>query len=477
MSVLLPVVVTAVGYLIAFALIPRILRQRRESGATLAWVLALIFLPYLGVFLFLAIGAQSIRRRRKRRQRAKAIVSPHVEEATQTLREFEGATTRDAPAQLPETAAQLARLADELALPACGGNEVRLLIDAEQTYTEIEAAIGGARSHLHLEYYIWRPDEVGRRLRDRLVLAARSGVEVRVLVDDVGSRSAGRRFWKPLTLVGGRVARSLRVNAVSRWLLLNLNNRNHRKIAVIDGSVAFAGGVNVSAARERDTHLRVQGPVAARLQEVFVEDWYHATREDLAAPHYFPEPVSRGEALVQVLASGPDEGDVNAIETIYFAALTLAKERVWLTTPYFVPNVSLTMALRTAALRGVDVRLLVPKTPDQPFVYHASRSFFPELLRAGVSIHEFDAAQLHAKTATVDGCWATVGSANLDTRSFRLNFEANIVAYGPLLAGELERAFERDLASARPVSLAAFADRGRLERTLEGAARALAPLL
>lgn len=180
---------------------------------------------------------------------------------------------------------------------------------------------------------------------------------------------------------------------------------------------------------------------------------------------------------MQILASGPDEGEVRAIETIYFAALTLAKERVWLTTPYFVPNVSFTMALRTAALRGVEVRLLVPNTPDQPFVYHASRSFFPELLRAGVEIYEFDAAQLHAKTATVDGCWATVGSANLDPRSFRLNFEANVVAYGPVLAGELERAFERDLGSAHRVSLAALADRSRLERALEGAARVMAPLL
>lgn len=473
MSTLLPVVATAVGYLIAFGLIPKIILQRRESGATLAWVLALLFLPYLGAFLFLAVGAQSIRRRRKRRQRAKAIVAPHVEEATQTLRGFEGT----APSGLPPIASQLAQLADELALPACSGNEVKLLIDAEQTYAEIEGAIRSARFHLHLEYYIWRPDEVGRRLRDSLVLAAQSGIEVRVLVDDVGSRSAGRRFWKPLTLAGGRVARSLRVNPVSRWLLLSLNNRNHRKIVVVDGHVAFAGGVNVGAERERDTHLRVQGPVAARIQEVFVEDWFEATSEDLAAPRYFPESIPSGATLVQLLASGPDEGDSNAIETIYFAALTLARERVWLTTPYFVPNVSFTMALRTAALRGVDVRLLVPKTPDQPFVYHASRSFFPELLRAGVSIYEFDAAQLHAKTATVDGCWATVGSANLDTRSFRLNFEANVVAYGSLLAGELERAFERDLDSARRVSLADFADRGRLERTLEGAARVLAPLL
>ncbi len=478
MSVALSILFTAVGYLIGIALIPRIIMERRESGATLAWVLVLFFLPYVGALLFLAIGAQTIRWRRKRRQLAREAVAPGLAASTQAVRPFEVLSEETTLAALGEPARELARLADRLALPSSGGNAIDLLVDPEATFSSIETAIAGARSHVHLDYYIWRTDSIGRRLRDRLVEVAGSGVEVRILVDDVGSRSAGRSFWKPLVEAGGEVGRFLRVNPLARWLLLNLNNRNHRKIVVVDGRVAFTGGINVGEDRLRDTHLRLEGPVVARLQEIFVEDWFNATSKDLTPARYFPGPTRAGDARVQILASGPDDGRAHAIETIYFAALTLARKRAWLTTPYFIPDATLAAALRTAALRGVDVRVLLPGKPDQPFVYHAARSFFPELLEAGVAIYEYaDAAQLHAKTATVDGCWATVGSANLDVRSFRLNFEANAVAYGPALASELERVFEQDLAHARRLELGEFRDRAFLERAFEGAARVLAPLL
>jgi cardiolipin synthase len=215
-----------------------------------------------------------------------------------------------------------------------------------------------------------------------------------------------------------------------------------------------------------------------RLQEIFVEDWFHATSRDLAAPRYFPDPVPSGDQRVQILASGPDDGRAHSIETIHFAALSLARTRAWLTTPYFVPDMALSKAIQTAALRGVDVRHLHPGTLDAPHVQHAARSFYPELLEAGVRIYEYaEDAFLHAKTATVDSCWATVGSANLDLRSFLLNFEANAVVYGPLLARELERVFERDLTKARRVDPGEFRKRSVVRRTFEGAARVLSPLL
>jgi cardiolipin synthase len=487
MWVAISIAVTAVGYLIGIALIPQIVMQRRESGATLAWVLLIVFLPYVGAFLFLAIGTQTIRWRRKRRERAERAVAPGLATSTLPVRPFEALAEETTEPALGEPARDLAHLADRLARHSCGGNAIELLVDAQATFAGIEAVIARARSHVHLDYYIWRADDAGRRLRDLLVGVARSGVEVRVLVDDVGSRAAGKAFWRPLVEAGGHVGRFLAVNFVSRWLALNLNNRNHRKIIVVDGTIGFTGGLNIgdehfgriaAVGGWRDTHLRLEGPVVARLQEIFVEDWFHATGQDLTDGRYFPPPTPAGAERVQILASGPDDGRARAIETIYFAALTLARKRAWLTTPYFVPDAILAAALRTAALRGVDVRILVPGQPDQPFVYHAARSFYPELLEAGVGIYEYSPAiRLHAKTAAVDGCWATVGSANLDLRSFRLNFEANAVAYGPRLARELERVFEKDLALARRLEPAEFRDRSLLTRACEGAARVLAPLL
>jgi cardiolipin synthase len=482
MTVVLSILFTAAGYIIGIALIPRILLQRRESGATLAWLLAIIFLPYVGAILFWLIGARRIRFRRKRRARAEAALAPGLAQSTRCVDPFQGQSFEG----LPEPARALARLGDRLGKPACSGNSAELLVDAEATFSRIHGAIASARGHVHLEYYIWNDDEAGRALRDLLVGVAKQGVEVRALVDDVGSRGADRRFWRPLLQAGGKVGRFLPVNLFARRM--SINNRNHRKIVVVDGQVAFTGGLNVgdeyfgrdpAMGKWRDTHLRLEGPATLRLQEIFVEDWFHATGEDIAASKYFPDPVPSGDQRVHILASGPDDGRAHAIETIHFAALTLARERAWLTTPYFVPDRALVAALSTAALRGVDVKLLLPGKLDSPLILPASRSFYPELLESGVQIFEYStAAMLHAKTATIDGCWSTVGSANLDLRSFFLNFEANAVVYGPVFAHELERVFERDLANARKVERSEF---GRLRpwpvRTVEATARLLSPLL
>ncbi len=484
MTVALFIIFLASGYVVGIGLIPTILLQRRESGATLAWLLAITFLPWLGLIFFWVFGTQRIRWRRRRRQRAEAAIAPALEATTRAVRRFEAKAEEGPLAALPEPARSLALLGDRVARPCCGGNSVELLVDAEQTFSRMESTIGSAHGHVHVEYYIWRNDETGRRLRDLLVATAKHGVEVRVLVDDVGAREADRRFWKPLVQAGGEVARFLPVNLIARHF--RLNNRNHRKIVVVDGQVAFTGGLNVGdeyfgrdpdLGAWRDTHLRIEGPAVARLQEVFVEDWFHATNRDLAAARYFPDPVPAGDQRIHVLASGPDDGRWHAIATIHFAAVSLARERVWLTTPYFVPDPAIVATLKTTALRKVDVRLLLPSRVDEPIVIHAARSFYPELLSAGVKIFEYEGGFLHAKTATVDGCWSTVGSANLDRRSFRLNFEANAVVYGPVLAEELERVFERDLARSRRVDPNDFRRRPPRARALEGVARVLAPIL
>jgi cardiolipin synthase len=454
--------------------VPRVLLQPRESGATLAWILLFVFLPFLGLLAFLLFGNTRLRLRRRRRRRIEARLAPArgplIEQADSAADEVFGE-------QL-----DLLRLARRLDAPGPRpGNAVRLYRDGPAAFDAIEAAILAARDHLHLTYYIWKADRTGARLRDALAAAAARGVEVRLLIDDVGSSFTPRRFFAPIAAAGGRVARFLPLNPLSRQLVLN--NRNHRKTVVVDGRVGFTGGMNVGDEYAglkgpwRDAHVRVEGPAVLALQEVFCQDWYHATGQDLARPRYFPPCAAAGPAWVQFLASGPADRRWRSIHSLLFAAVNLAQDRVWIETPYFVPDAPMAMALQTAALRGVDVRLLMPGTSDHPLVLYAGRSFYGDLLAAGVRIYELPLAMLHAKTATVDGRFATVGSTNMDQRSFRLNFEANAFFFGGTMARDLERSFAAMQAEAVEVTHRRFVRRGVVRRLGEGMARTLSPLL
>ena len=259
---------------------------------------------------------------------------------------------------------------------------------------------------------------------------------------------------------------------------MGINLRNHRKLMVIDGEIGFVGGINVGDefVSWRDVHLRIRGPAVAQMQSIFVEDWFFAARHDLAAPAFFPRVERVGSAIVQVVGSGPD-GSVDAIHRLYFAAIASAQERVYVSTPYFVPDRAIVVALQTAALRGVDVRLIFPRASNHRVTFHAGRSFYEELLEAGVAIYEYLPGMVHTKTMVVDGRLATVGSANLDTRSFRLNFELNAVVCDPDVVARLERLFHEDLAHTERVDLERWRARGVSQRVIEGFGRLCAPLL
>jgi len=264
------------------------------------------------------------------------------------------------------------------------------------------------------------------------------------------------------------------------------NLRNHRKIAVIDGSVGFTGGVNIGdeyTGRKlkvgpwRDTHMQVEGPAVNHLQEIFAEDWYYAKGVDLLIEDkYFPDHDPRGDQMVQIIASGPDT-DTQPIHRIIFTAVTLAQEKVYLTTPYFVPDQALLVALETAALRGVDVQLMLPHRSDMRLVLHAGRSYYDQLLRSGVKIFEYESGILHAKSLVVDDRWATVGSANMDVRSFQLNFEVNAVIYGEDFSQNLTRLFKKDLARARQITLESRSKKNLRSRVAESMARVFSPVL
>jgi cardiolipin synthase len=453
-----------------------IVLERRSAQATLAWILALAFLPIVGVLVYVFFGPRRFeRRKRKRARAADAVGRMTVVDASHALDASDQARHLITMCEAAGGRAARARTAS-----------VRLFLDGEAKYAAVLDAIEKARHHVHLEYYIWEPDRIGTRLRDALAARAKAGVEVRVLVDGFGSSKAGDRFWQPLRAAGGEVER---FNALTlhRFRPRMSNFRTHRKIVVVDGLVAFTGGMNVSDvhtremsgdAAWRDTHLGLEGPAAKGLQMVFLEDWHFATGKAPAGEPYLsgPDAAGPGSHIVQVVASGPDE-NLDAIHKLFFASIAGAHERVLLTTPYFVPDEPVLSALTTAALRGADVRLLVPETGDAPVVAAAARSYYPELVEAGVRVFEYRSSVLHAKTLVVDDDLAVVGTANTDNRSFRLNFEVVAALYQPEHCHALAKAFEADLAGAREVTAKHIERAPFRERLVTASARLLSPIL
>ncbi len=451
---------------ILFALVPLALHvpailfllfsERRQPSATLAWLLALIFLPFVGLALYLLIG-------RTRSRKIASNINSSAGQVERVLRKHsafdrfhEGALRGIEP-----RTSTMGLLGKELAsTPALDGNRASLLIDAEHTYSEILDAIENATEHIHVQFYIIQPDETGIELRDRLAKRARDGVQVRVLVDALGSSALPGDFWRPLTQAGGQAAA---FRPVGRMLLHifkrdRIDYRNHRKIVVVDGKLGFTGGINVGReylgldpeiGRWRDTHVRLEGASVLALQKTFAEDWLLTTGELLENACYFPESEVQGpdSCIVQVLDSGPDRrwSPIAFYQNHIFA---LARERLWITSPYFIPSPSLEDSLISASLRGVDVRLLVPMRSDNRLVAWASASYYPRLMEAGVRIYQYERGFVHAKTIVVDEWVASVGSANMDLRSFHLNFELNVFVYGTKFVEELASTFEDDLKQA-----------------------------
>lgn len=451
--------------------------ERRSPTATLAWLLALLFMPYFGFLVYLLFGPRRLHRRRLRYSRARARL-------IQSTRHLPPGFM---PPGFPDTGPerQLARLLERLGQGAPSpGIGVTLLETGDECFQALETAIAAAAHHVHLEYYLWEPDRVGTRLRDLLAEKARAGIQVRLLLDPIGSDRITRRFLQPLRDAGGETAW---FNPISLRRLRphHVNFRTHRKIVVCDGRLGFTGGINISdhhsracsgPAAWRDTHLRLEGEPVQRLQFIFLEDWYFATDQAPFDPAFFPLfPEQPAGPWLQIVESGPDNNR-QAIAKWFFAAIAGAQRQLWLATPYFVPTEALTTALIVAALRGVDVRLLVPKRGDSRLVSAAARSYYDELASAGVVLYQYGPPMLHAKLLVVDERVAAVGSANFDNRSLALNFEVIAVFYDAGLAAQLTRSFEADLNLARR-----YVKPGRRatlgQRLGEAAARLLSPLL
>ncbi len=471
----------AVHAVLAVLAIVGILRRRKDPVAMLAWIFAVVVLPVLGSVLYFLMGEDRVRRRAvRKRQRVAHLLTHLSNRAARRSEPVLGQHDTVLPAGLEPIERIGRRLAD---MPAVGGNAVEVYDEGKATFDALEEAIRSARQYVHMEYYIWQADRTGAHFRDLLVERARAGVECRVLLDAVGCFRLTRRFLRPWKQAGVKYAFFLPLEPLRRRISPHL--RNHRKITVIDGHTAFVGSQNIGDEyrgwRRRlgpwyDSNLRIRGPAALFVEQTFAEDWLFATREDLADDRYFPEPPWAGESVVQVLPTGPDQ-DVSALAQLVFAAVAAAERSIRIETPYFVPHAALQQALLHAALRGVRVQLVVPTRSDAPLVLWAGRSFYPELIEAGVELYEFDDGMLHAKIMTIDDRWCMLGSANMDIRSFRLNFEITALVYDAAVAARLSHLVAEHCRRSRRIGLKDMRRRPVLAELTEGAARLFAPLL
>ena len=413
-----------------------------------------------------------------------------------------GARTALSAAQLRSTVARLSsdeasaaavqrHLLRESALegsPLTSGNAVSLLQDGPATYQAMLAAIDAARDHINMETYILEADEVGQKFASALIAKQKAGVQVNLIRDSVGTLGTSAEFFAALVDSGVAVLEFNPVNPLAARKAWELNQRDHRKLLIVDGRVAFLGGINISGVYSgstfklrsrstktdgpawRDTDLRINGPVVAEFQKLFIATWQAQLGPALAEKNYFPELKREGPQVVRAVGSAPDD-PARLVYTELLSAIAGAQDSVRITNAYFAPDPQLLGVLESAAQRGVAVDLILPSQTDSWLIFHAGRGYYERLLSAGVRIHERLDVILHSKTALIDGVWATVGSTNLDWRSFLHNQEVNAVVIGAGFGTQVQGMFERDLAASQTITLADWQQRPLTVRVKELFAR------
>jgi cardiolipin synthase len=356
--------------------------------------------------------------------------------------------------------------------PIVGGNRLKLLLNGEEIYPAVLGAIRGAKSTTTYAQYSYEDGPIARDFAEAMAERCRAGIRAHVLLDSVGTMSMPREYVDLMSKAGCEV---VSFRPIGPFGLRRANNRNHRRILVVDGRIGFTGGSGVSSKwmgdgripdHWRDTDVQIEGPVVEYLQGAFAENWVEATGQVLGGADYFPGPTPKGRVHAQIIRSGPLGGSY-AMYTTFLLALSSAQRSIRITNPYVLLDDQMIETLVEAAHRGVEISFLVPAVTDHPLVRHAGRRQFGRLLQAGIQIHEYTAAMLHAKTMVIDGTWATVGSTNLDYRSFRLNDELNLVAYDTEFATRLEKVFREDLVYSKRIELAAWKNRGLKGRIFE----------
>ena len=457
--------------------------ERKKPSSTWAWLLVLFFLPFVGFFLYLLLGRQLRKKHLFRwdgrkdigieqliNYQIEAIENNELELRTEHIKNYSHLIYMN----LKTNNAVLTQ-----------DNDVKIFDDGSDKFEALISDIIHAKNHIHIQYYIFKLDNLGQRIMNVLIKKAKQGVKVRVLFDEMGSRGIRKRHFKELIEAGGEVE----VFFPSILPLINprLNFRNHRKIAVIDGRIGYIGGFNVGDeylslsdrfGYWRDTHLRIEGSAVHPLQTRFILDWNQASAKNdiIYAERYFPIIPQKGTAALQIISSGPDT-EWEVIKNNYLHLIANAKKYVYIQSPYFIPDESFFDAIRIATLTGIDVRIMIPNKPDHMFVYWATYSYVGPLVEAGAKVYHYEKGFIHAKMIVVDDEIASVGTANIDVRSFSLNFEVNALLYDRLLAHRLAEIFERDIMDCSELTLELYKNRSNYTKFRESMSRLLSPIL
>ncbi|WP_088341890.1 cardiolipin synthase [Robiginitalea sediminis] len=454
--------------LVAISIVISLLLNGVRPSKTLAWLLAIFTIPVGGILLYLLVG----RNRRKQKVYLQQRRSPpEAPDPSNNL--FSPDSPRGRLHQL---------IASQTGFPLSADNEVVFLKDGEETFNRVFQALQDARTTIHLQYYIFEEGELAERLLELFTRKEAEGVEVRLIYDSIGSYSLSPSYLRRLRKAGIEVYAFLPFRLGK--FMTSVNYRNHRKIIVVDGEVAFTGGINISdkylkgdqdLGMWHDMNLMVRGSAAVHLDTVFANDWELVTRQHLPLPDY-PKDEPRGSSAVQILASSPDD-DFPLMEQFYFSLINHARRHIYITNPYLIPSPAIQLALQTAALGGVDVRVLVSAQADSALVNWCVRSYFNGFLKSGIRIYQYPEGFLHSKTITVDDRICTVGTANVDNRSFQHNYEVNALIFDPEKAITLREDFIRDSERSIVLDYETFRRRPWTHRLIEGAARTLSPLL
>lgn len=458
-----------------------IVLEKRSPYKTIAWILVLVLIPILGLIFYLFFGQEYRKRKIYSRKRIKSLTNLRKLSSKQ-LREIEQTQLKlDASVLEKENIIRLLLNNSNSLLTT--GNQLKILNNGKETFDAILHAIQNARHHIHLEYYIFSDDKIGNKFKDLLIEKRKQGIEIRIIIDDVGSWSLSKKFIAELKENEIEIYSFMEVRFPR--LTSKMNFRNHRKIAIIDGKIGFTGGINIAdryleglkkLGFWRDTHLQITGDAVACLQVIFAADWYFVINENLSGIKYFPKFTETAGTPVQISTSGPDS-DWKSIEQAFFTAISNAKKTIYLTTPYLMPPKVVVSALEIAALSNVDVRIIIPEKSDVITPKWCSFSYVERMLDAGVKVYFYGNGFIHSKYMIVDDVFSTIGTSNLDFRSLETNFEVNAFIYEKKFTQTLKKHFVNDLKKSNQIKLQEWQLRPWHFKLRESLAHIVAPML